>query len=432
MSRFYSGALICLLICSLHTIAVANVQKSNKFAEYSKQQKAKYKAFKSAYLNRYETYRKEIKEKWGVAELSSKTEYIHYNAENKTKVLTNFENDTIEISILDVDDLSEAEVNKRLREAIVDSLDKQPETIASKQVEFDITTDTALKTETNTPTVLNQLGVESAEKIDTLLKEIVVIPVKKQQQIVISRTQSRLKKQIANIENHLDSNDISGKQAQEPNALIVSMKQEKETVLLDANNLIKKNIRTYKISLNRDRYKKAQQYLQYVESNAKKWQLSKPLILAIMETESHFNPLAKSYVPAYGLMQIVPATAGADVNNKILGVKDKPSPEILFSGSNNIKYGSAYIHILMTQYLKEIKHPTSRLYCAIAAYNTGIGNVARAFNKGKKGRLKAMRVINKMSPSEVYEVIKKRTHTETQRYLDKVLESRQYFSQQKV
>jgi len=86
----------------------------------------------------------------------------------------------------------------------------------------------------------------------------------------------------------------------------------------------------------------------------------------------------------------------------------------------------------MTRYLKEIKNPTSRLYCAIASYNTGIGNVARAFNKGKKGRLKAMKVINTLSPDEVYNIIKKRTHTETQRYLDKVLESKQYFTQHKA
>jgi membrane-bound lytic murein transglycosylase C len=184
--------------------------------------------------------------------------------------------------------------------------------------------------------------------------------------------------------------------------------------------------------LRRDRYKKAEQYLKMVSNNAQKWALSDQFILAIMETESHFNPLAKSYVPAYGLMQIVPSTAGADVNTKLLGIKNKPSPDLLFSGRDNIKYGSAYIHILMTRYLKEIKNPTSRLYCAIASYNTGIGNLARAFNNGKKGRLKAMKVINTLSPDEVYDIIKKRTHTETQRYLDKVLESKQYFTQQKA
>lgn len=432
MSSFLKVVLVLLMTYSCNFTTFANEQKTSKFAEYSKKQKAKYQNFKNDYLNRYEKYRKEIKEKWGVAELSSKTEYVHYNTEKKTKVLTDFENDTIEVSILDAENLSDSEVEQRIREAILDSLDKQPEAIASQQVEFDSKVTPEVKTQTPTATVLSHLGVESNEKLNNLLKTAEIIPAKVQQQVVIKRTEKRLEKQIATIENFLENDDISAKQTQAPKALIVSMKNEKKSVQRDASVLTQKNIKTYKVSLKRDRYKKAEKYLQYVEANAKKWQLSNPFILAIMETESHFNPLAKSYVPAYGLMQIVPSTAGVDVNKKILGMKNKPSPALLFSGRDNIKYGTAYIHILMTRYLKEIENPTSRLYCAIAAYNTGIGNVARAFNQGKKGRLKAMKVINTMTPDEVYNVIKKRTHTETQRYLDKVLESRQYFTQQKA
>lgn len=432
MSSFSRVTAALLIVGFASPIALAAEKKSTSFAEYSKNRQAIYKQFKADYLNRYEKYRAEIKEKWGVAELSSKTEYVHYNEKNKSKVLTDFENDTIEVSLLDTDNLSDNEVDQRIRAAIIDSLDHQPEAIASKQVEFDTTAAKAKEAATPAPTVLAHLGIDSEQSLDNILKKVATVPVKTQQQIVVKRTQVRLDKQVTNIENFLDNDDITAEQAKAPKALVVSLKKEQQAIKRDVDELITKNIKTYKVSLNRDRYKKAEQYLQYVESNAEKWQLSKQFILAVMETESHFNPLAKSYIPAYGLMQIVPATAGADVNNRILGVKEKPSPEVLFSGRDNIKYGSAYIHILMTQYLKEIENPTSRLYCAIAAYNTGIGNVARAFNKGKKGRLKAMKVINTMTPDEVYDVIKKRTHTETQRYLDKVLESKQYFSQQKV
>ena len=384
------------------------------------------------YLERYEKYRKEIKEKWGVAELSSKTEYIHYNEENKTKVLTDFENDTIEVSILEADNLSDNEVDKIIRKAVIDSLGKQPEVIASSQVDFDTVDNKKINGPLPAPTVLNHLGIASTEGLDSLLNKVEVVPEKQQEEIVVKRTKDRLEKQIASLENFTSNDEAAPEQVQASKVLIVSMKKEKEAVTNDAHELTKKNIKTYKINLKRDRYKKAEQYLKFVEKNAFKWQLSEQFILAIMETESHFNPMAKSYVPAYGLMQIVPSTAGADVKTKILGEKGKPTPNLLFNGSDNIKYGSAYIHILMTRYLKEIENPTSRLYCAIASYNTGIGNVARAFNKGKKGRLKAMKIINTLSPDEVYNIIKKRTHTETQRYLDKVLESKQYFTQQKA
>jgi membrane-bound lytic murein transglycosylase C len=560
MSHFFKMVLASVIVCFIGASPATNAAQDSKFAEYSKKQKEKYKKFKTDYLDRYEKYRTEIKEKWGVAELSSKTEYVHYNEENKTKVLTDFEHDTIEVSILESDDLSDQEVDKIIRKAIIDSLDKKPEIIAHSQIEFDTVDDTkepallpidsfnkqtkvivnsqvalntvddtkelallpidsfdkqtkvivnnqvalntvddtkepalvpidsfdkqtkvivnnqvalntvddtkepafvpidsldkqtkviannqiALNTanskkelstltiESPAQTVLKHLGIGSPEKLTVLLKSVELVPTKQQEKIVVKRTEARLTKQIANLENFTSNTDVAPEQIRVSKALIVSLKKEKKVVAYDASELIKKNIKTYKISLRRDRYKKAEQYLKMVSNNAQKWALSDQFILAIMETESHFNPLAKSYVPAYGLMQIVPSTAGADVNTKLLGIKNKPSPDLLFSGRDNIKYGSAYIHILMTRYLKEIKNPTSRLYCAIASYNTGIGNLARAFNNGKKGRLKAMKVINTLSPDEVYDIIKKRTHTETQRYLDKVLESKQYFTQQKA
>jgi len=435
MPSFFKLAFVTFITCSIGASTITNASQDSKFSEYSKKQKSKYKEFKTDYLERYEKYREKIKEKWGVAELSSKTEYVHYNEENKTKVLTDFENDTIEISILEADNLSDNDVDKIIREAIVDSLGKQPEVIAISRAEFDTAEKkkiySSMSPVVSAPTVLNHLGISSIEKLSSLLENFVIVPEKQQEQIIIKRTQNRLEKQISSLENFTSHNEAAPEQVKASKALIVSMIKEKKAVIHDVHELTTKNIKTYKVNLKRDRYKKAEQYLKIVEQNASKWQLSDHFILAIMETESHFNPMAKSYVPAYGLMQIVPSTAGADVNTKILGKKHKPSPELLFNGKDNIEYGSAYIYILMTRYLKEIDNPTSRLYCAIASYNTGIGNVARAFNKGKKGRLKAMKVINTLSPDEVYDIIKKRTHTETQRYLDKVLESKQYFTQQK-
>lgn len=436
MSNVLKSALFISITCVISLSAVTHATQDNKFSEYSKKQKLTYKKFKTDYLDRYEKYRQEIKGKWGVAELSSKTEYVHYNEENHIKVLTDFENDIIEVSLLQASNLSDNQVDKVIREAIIESLDKQAEVIASSQVEFDIIGNKhnlrSTPKNNSALTVLNHLGIESVEKLDNLIEKFEVVPEEQQKQVVVKRTQNRIEKQILSLENLVSNDETDPTQVQISQKLIVSMTKEKRLIAYDANELTKKNIKTYKVNLKRDRYKKAEKYLTFVKQNALKWELSDDFILAIIETESHFNPMAKSYIPAYGLMQIVPSTAGVDVNTKVLGKKDKPSPELLFSGEDNIKYGSAYIHILMTRYLKEIKNPTSRLYCAIASYNTGIGNVSRAFNKGKRGRLKAMKVINTLTPDEVYDVIKKHTHTETQRYLDKVLESKQYFTQQKA
>ncbi len=37
----------------------------------------------------------------------------------------------------------------------------------------------------------------------------------------------------------------------------------------------------------------------------------------------------------------------------------------------NIRYGTAYLHILFNRYFQKVTDPVSREYCAIAAYNLG-------------------------------------------------------------
>ena len=68
--------------------------------------------------------------------------------------------------------------------------------------------------------------------------------------------------------------------------------------------------------------------------------------------------------------------------------------------------GSAYLHLLYYKYLRKIKNPNSRLYCAIAAYNTGPGNIAWAFTKSTS-MSKAAPFINTKSPQEVYDILLK-------------------------
>ena len=78
------------------------------------------------------------------------------------------------------------------------------------------------------------------------------------------------------------------------------------------------------------------------------------------------------------------------------------------------------MHILYYKYLKTIKNKESRLYCAIAAYNTGAGNVAKAFT-GTHNIKRASKIINQLTPQEVYaKLIKNLPYDETKKYLKKV------------
>lgn len=169
--------------------------------------------------------------------------------------------------------------------------------------------------------------------------------------------------------------------------------------------------------------KRAIELLEAINRENEKFDLSVELILAIVETESAFNPMAKSPVPAYGLMQIVPESAGQDATAKIFGRPRILAPSYLYNTDNNIKVGAAYFNILFYQYFRKIENLRTRLYCAIAAYNTGPGNVAKTLT-GKNMSLKqAAKIANQMNPEELYNhLMTNLPYNETVHYLRKVTE----------
>ena len=207
-----------------------------------------------------------------------------------------------------------------------------------------------------------------------------------------------------------------------------------------ADILIKKSFRTKTIKSG-NRYKKVSfveipmvkdhasirvaKYKPLVEKYSKKYKVSKNLIYAIIRTESNFNQFAVSGSGAYGLMQIIPTTAGRDAYRYVYGKKGTPSKSYLFNAENNIKFGSAYLNILDTRYLKGIYNPISREYCVICSYNTGSGNVLKAFSSN---RTKAKKIINSKNPSQVYRQLQSNLrYEEPKRYLKKVVNYKKDF-----
>lgn len=163
--------------------------------------------------------------------------------------------------------------------------------------------------------------------------------------------------------------------------------------------------------------KRAHKYLPMVRKASEKYGVEESLILAIMQTESSFNPYAVSGSDALGLMQVVQHTAGKDVF-QMHGKWGKPSRSYLFDPANNIDTGTAYLAILQNNYLGGIKNPTSRRYAVITAYNGGAGSVLRVFSSN---RSKAFDVINDMLPGDVYTTLTtKHPASESRRYLVKV------------
>lgn len=170
---------------------------------------------------------------------------------------------------------------------------------------------------------------------------------------------------------------------------------------------------------------RAAKYRHLVEEQSRKFGISRNLIYAIMKVESDFNPFAINSVPAVGLMQVVPKTAGSDVYRFLTGKNGAPTIRGLMSPPNNILYGTAYLHLLNYRYLSGMRDPVSREYCVIAGYNGGPGAVNRVF--GSTPRAAASRV-NGLPPSQVYKkLLAHLPSAETRRYLTKVLKAKKLF-----
>ncbi len=172
--------------------------------------------------------------------------------------------------------------------------------------------------------------------------------------------------------------------------------------------------------------RRAGEYRELVEQHAKKYGLSPNLVLAIMHTESSFNPEAVSRANARGLMQVVPDTAGGEVHAYLNGTPGLPAESSLFNPAFNINYGTTYLHLLSTRHLGDVKDPYSRMLCTIAAYNGGPTAVYKAFGGERK---QAIETINALTADEVREqLVAQLPRKETREYVVKVLASLEKFS----
>ena len=177
---------------------------------------------------------------------------------------------------------------------------------------------------------------------------------------------------------------------------------------------------------------RALRYASVVRKHSEKNEVSRSLIYAIIRIESAFNPYAVSSAPAYGMMQLVPSSGGRDAYRKARGEDVAPSKEFLFVPENNIELGTTYLGLLLHDSpLNDIRDPLAREYCAIAAYNTGTGNVYRAFSEkaGKARQDEAIDRINAMRADAVYNALRlKLPYEETRGYIVKAVQAKKAYT----
>ena len=183
----------------------------------------------------------------------------------------------------------------------------------------------------------------------------------------------------------------------------------------------KRTIISIKIPLSDDHMeKRRQRYKELIEIEARRFNIPTEIALAIAETESAFNPKAKSHVPAYGLMQLVPKTGARDAYQWIYKKDKFITGRYLYKPRNNVELGCAYLSMIRHHYFSDIRDDERAYLCAIPAYNTGVGNVSKALID-KKNIREASKKANKMNRDELYnKLYSDLSSKEAKNYLKKV------------
>ncbi len=340
---------------------------TDEFEQWYAAQIQEFNQWQQAYLADWDKKQKASIQKWGDTKIPSPDVVVVYDEQHNARTVVDLEKGEITVSYLPPAEEEKAEapvVEAEVVNAVIEKNAKvfeevgvtqpkkaEPTMVFVEEIKVEPKTfeDVKKEIEAQTERQMSQLDIFAAEKSAVLSEQ-------KQEQVIVQQKQQMVKleeKRIAAVKQELA---LQEKQ----------LKQQPKKIV------------EYKVKIPKSSLaNRANQYLPAIQQESAKRELPPALVLAIMHEESHFNPKAKSHVPAYGLMQIVPTTAGHDVNKLYRG-KDKPMrANDLYDPNLNIETGTAYLKILQSRYLKGIKDPQSATYSVIAAYNTGSGNVLK-------------------------------------------------------
>jgi len=386
-----------LLLSSISTAAVQVIpkgfnQSSGGTAQDTQMSEAK---LHTNFTQSVKAYRKELRAYWPDAEVSSKTRAVFYSKELTQKQVIDFKANEVQISMPNIHQgkvLNYREMQKTLNKTIINLLSMD----LASAIELDPVNQK-----------MEQLsGIRYDQDLGELGKDLILGE--------LFRNERPSIKEVERMASKLT------KTAYIRYPAVASLK-----LAFTFNDRT-----TYIIKLPEKRLRqKAKRYKPFVYDYAQKYSLPPSLVFAIIHAESSFNPLARSQAPAFGLMQIMPHTAGKDATNLIYNKTKILSPSYLYNPKKNVQIGAAYLHILYYRYLKDITDSRARMYCAIAAYNAGTSAVMKTLS-GRSSISKAVPSINNMAANDVLrKLIRHMPSSETREYVNKVLSLKKTYAQ---
>lgn len=392
--NLYKTAFTLLLTCSL--FAQEDFEKWLKEQEKSKQEafnnevsqfqnyavevSAQYEAFEEQEAKEFEDFKTAVEQKWQNFKAPSQKEFVDYDDDLNSRSSIDFENGEIVVEVLIEEDESQNRRKKVASKAKVSSQNN-----ARKKLERKISKLIKTKADNGKPLLQGQVVDQKGRLVN-------------------------------------ESNSYSFSQQ-----LLKEKSPAKKTY--KANDGKKRSVYTLKIPMKSDHIStRAKQFREEVLKQSKRFNIDPTIAFAIMETESAFNVKAKSHIPAFGLMQLVPRSGARDAHLYVYKKDKFIDGEYLYIPSNNVELGCAYIAMIRHQYFKSIIDNERAYICVIPAYNTGIGNVAKALTNSTKLKPAAQKA-NSMSAEKLYRTLKKDLrYKEARDYLERVWSRKDKYS----
>jgi membrane-bound lytic murein transglycosylase C len=340
--------------------------KAEEYDRYRVLSEKEFQDWKDKQEREYKEFKDNIEKQWGSYEQPTNKDWVEYGKDNNTVSNVNFETGTVKVKALKLSGESNEAAQERLKHAIERLLESKG-SMTTVPVE---TADTSLQI-CKKPILESQVVGANGKTADagTLLKE------------------------------------------EKANISVVPLENGKGDAMVFTFSLAPDNLK-----------KRMEPYIFTVKKYCNKYDVNIAHALATIHTESYFNPAARSGCGAIGLMQLMPERGGAEAYAYVKRQKKIPTEPFLYDAQNNIELGCAYISLLEKKYFNDVGNDLKRIYCAVAGYNTGPGNVSYAI-VGQRKVNAAIVAINNMASNELYTIlIDKLPYAETRDYLKKVVD----------
>lgn len=376
---------LIIMIMPLENI-LAQVEEDMSFEEYKQKEQENYAQYKKETTEAYEEYyrkyeegikklKEEVETYWGNNnfKISTNKKWVEYSKDKDQRSEVDFETGNAKMEVLVTPEEADDEniIKKKIKEAVENLVTSEGETTYvedEKEKPQEIMDEPVLK---------GQLQNSKGENVE-------------------KENAEKFAEEIAE-ESEVIKEEVEGTDGKKRINISVNLPLAPEHIKVRANK-----------------------FKHHIKAYASRFDLPPELVYAIIHTESYFNPKARSWVPAFGLMQIVPKYAGRDAYNYLYKRDNLLTSSYLYQPDKNIEIGTAYFKLLLNRDFKKVKNKDCRILCAIAAYNTGAGNVSKTFT-GNTNLNKAISKINTYSYNDLFSYLKQNLpFKETRDYIVRV------------